>query len=69
MPLSALISNIGFGRLFQEERPVWHIINCNALPKDYKETKAEEAHLKNKQITMFPDIEYPSNHASEQQVA
>ncbi|RVX05241.1 Protein OS-9-like [Vitis vinifera] len=51
---------------FQEERPVWHIINCNALPKDYKETKAEEAPFKNKQITMATDVEYPSNHGSEQ---
>jgi len=28
--------------LFQEERPVWHTINCNALPKDQKESKVEE---------------------------
>ncbi|KAJ7979021.1 OS-9 [Quillaja saponaria] len=29
-------------QLFQEERPVSHIINCNALPKDYKETREGE---------------------------
>ncbi|KAK4854361.1 hypothetical protein QYF36_022739 [Acer negundo] len=23
--------------LFQEERPVWHTIDCNVLPTDYKE--------------------------------
>ncbi|KAJ6958361.1 protein OS-9-like isoform X1 [Populus alba x Populus x berolinensis] len=28
--------------LFQEERPVWHTINCNLLPKDYKEAKQDE---------------------------
>nr|TKR97185.1 protein OS-9-like isoform X1 [Populus alba] len=28
--------------LFQEERPVWHTINCNLLPKDYKEAKPDE---------------------------
>ncbi|XP_009363922.2 protein OS-9 homolog isoform X1 [Pyrus x bretschneideri] len=27
---------------FQSERPVWQTIDCNVLPKDYKETKAEE---------------------------
>ncbi|XAR66833.1 hypothetical protein NMG60_11013182 [Bertholletia excelsa] len=29
--------------LFQEERPVWHTINCNALPKDQKQPKVKEA--------------------------
>ncbi|CAI8587347.1 unnamed protein product [Vicia faba] len=28
--------------LFQEERPVWHTIDCNALPKDYKVSKVRE---------------------------
>lgn len=28
--------------LFQEERPVWHTINCNVLHKDQKEKKPEK---------------------------
>ncbi|XP_076900760.1 protein OS-9 homolog [Bidens hawaiensis] len=28
--------------LFQEERPVWYTINCNPLPKDYKQQKPED---------------------------
>ncbi|PRQ34489.1 hypothetical protein RchiOBHm_Chr5g0069501 [Rosa chinensis] len=28
--------------LFQAERPVWETINCNVLPKDYKETQVED---------------------------
>ncbi|KAE8690964.1 Protein OS-9-like protein [Hibiscus syriacus] len=40
-------------RLFQEERPVWHTINCNALPKD---TKVEDT-----RISMTMDSEEQSN--------
>ncbi|KAF5813241.1 hypothetical protein HanXRQr2_Chr03g0095941 [Helianthus annuus] len=28
--------------LFQEEKPVWYTINCNPLPKDYKQPKMED---------------------------
>ncbi|KAI4344214.1 hypothetical protein L6164_011465 [Bauhinia variegata] len=42
--------------LFQEERPVWHIINCNALQKGYKEKKIDKEH-KNRQIVMVGDTE------------
>ncbi|KAL8223164.1 hypothetical protein R6Q57_020563 [Mikania cordata] len=28
--------------LFKEERPVWYTINCNPLPKDYKQPKVED---------------------------
>ncbi|KAK6944428.1 Protein OS9-like domain [Dillenia turbinata] len=51
--------------LFQEERPVWHTIHCNALPSDYKETKAEQ-NFKDKQIVKVTDVEYPSSYASEE---
>ncbi|KAB1208938.1 Protein OS-9 [Morella rubra] len=47
--------------LFQEERPVWHIINCNVLPKDYKESKVEEESKEN-EIAMVTENEGPSNH-------
>ncbi|KAM3270127.1 protein OS-9 [Capsicum chacoense] len=42
--------------LFQEERPVWHTINCNKLPKDYRETKAEE-NFDDEKIAMVTDSE------------
>ncbi|KAK8655025.1 hypothetical protein V6N13_107617 [Hibiscus sabdariffa] len=48
--------------LFQEERPVWHTINCNALPKDYRDTKVEEP-----RISMIMDSEdQPNNYDSSQ---
>ncbi|XVF47992.1 hypothetical protein PTKIN_Ptkin03bG0154800 [Pterospermum kingtungense] len=47
--------------LFQEERPVWHTINCNVLPKDYKDTKVEDAH-----ITMIMDLEDQSSYDSKE---
>lgn len=52
--------------LFQDERPVWHTINCNALPKDYKEQRTEkDNNFKDKEISMpVPDIEYQSNYGS-----
>ncbi|KDP30206.1 hypothetical protein JCGZ_16988 [Jatropha curcas] len=34
--------------LFEEDRPVWHTINCNVLPKDFKGTKAEKAKTEDK---------------------
>ncbi|KAJ8568655.1 hypothetical protein K7X08_028188 [Anisodus acutangulus] len=42
--------------LFQEERPVWHTINCNKLPKDYREAKVEN--FENEKIAMVTDPEY-----------
>ncbi|XP_050213653.1 protein OS-9 homolog [Mercurialis annua] len=47
---------------FQEERPVWHTINCNALPK---ETKAEKDKTENNQIIVVSDSEYPSTYDSD----
>ncbi|KAF5459262.1 hypothetical protein F2P56_023223 [Juglans regia] len=47
--------------LFQEERPVWHTINCNVLPKDFKETKVEEE-SKEKPILMVTDNDDLSIH-------
>ncbi|XP_015582774.1 protein OS-9 homolog [Ricinus communis] len=52
--------------LFQEERPVWHTIDCNALPKDYEETKAENDKTVDKQIIMVTDAEYPSAYDSDE---
>ncbi|XP_004242724.1 protein OS-9 homolog [Solanum lycopersicum] len=43
--------------LFQEERPVWHTINCNILPKDYRETKVED-NFENEKIAMVTDSKY-----------
>ncbi|XP_010250304.1 PREDICTED: protein OS-9 homolog isoform X2 [Nelumbo nucifera] len=51
--------------LFQEERPVWHTINCNKLPRDRKEKNVESS-SKDRQINMVTDIEFPSNHYSQQ---
>ncbi|XP_011020244.1 PREDICTED: protein OS-9 homolog [Populus euphratica] len=51
--------------LFQEERPVWHTINCNLLPKDYKEAKLDKVEDDDRQIFMAPDID-SSNHDSDE---
>ncbi|XP_041007990.1 protein OS-9 homolog isoform X2 [Juglans microcarpa x Juglans regia] len=48
-------------QLFQEERPVWHTINCNVLHKDFKETKVEEE-SKEKPILMVTDNDGLSIH-------
>ncbi|XP_058722918.1 protein OS-9 homolog [Vicia villosa] len=42
--------------LFQEERPVWHTIDCNALPKDYKVSKVREED-EDTEIVMVTDSE------------
>lgn len=44
-------------RLFQEERPVWHTINCNVLPKEEKEKRPEKEKIEDKQITMVTEDE------------
>jgi len=49
--------------LFQEERPVWHTINCNVLPKGYKQTKVEEE--SKEKIIIVTDNEAPSIYDSE----
>ncbi|KAL9223945.1 hypothetical protein vseg_000027 [Gypsophila vaccaria] len=43
--------------LFQEERPVWHTINCNVIPKDEKETVVGDNQRDNDVIEM-PGLEY-----------
>ncbi|KAK3213066.1 hypothetical protein Dsin_017772 [Dipteronia sinensis] len=48
--------------LFQEERPVWHTIDCNVLPKDYK----EEIKVDKTPIVMVTEDEYPSNDKTEE---
>nr|KJB23599.1 hypothetical protein B456_004G109500 [Gossypium raimondii] len=48
------ITELSTCKLFQEERPVWHTINCNVLPKD---TKVEE----DPHITMIMDSEDQSS--------
>ncbi|CAI0542635.1 unnamed protein product [Linum tenue] len=53
--------------LFQEERPVWHTINCNALPKTYKESKVKKDSTGgDKQIFMVTEVENPTNAQSEE---
>ncbi|GLU09596.1 hypothetical protein SLE2022_264470 [Rubroshorea leprosula] len=42
--------------LFQEERPIWHTIDCNVLPKDYKETGKEKDQFQDKPLTMIADL-------------
>ncbi|KAM0043287.1 hypothetical protein Hdeb2414_s0010g00339491 [Helianthus debilis subsp. tardiflorus] len=42
-------------RLFQEERPVWYPINCNPLPKDYKQRKMEDDVVHEHDIAMVAD--------------
>ncbi|XP_058753438.1 protein OS-9 homolog [Vicia villosa] len=42
--------------LFQEERPVWHTIDCNALPKDFKVSKVREED-EDTEIVMVTDSE------------
>jgi protein OS-9 len=44
---------------------VWHTINCNVLPKDYKETKVEEE-SKEKKIIIGSDEEGPSIYDSKE---
>ncbi|KAF8033881.1 hypothetical protein BT93_C0223 [Corymbia citriodora subsp. variegata] len=41
--------------LFQEERPVWHTINCNALHKDQKEERPEKEKIDDEQIVMVTE--------------
>ncbi|PIA42250.1 hypothetical protein AQUCO_02000011v1 [Aquilegia coerulea] len=52
--------------MFQEQRPVWHTINCNELPKDAKPTEKEESSSKDEQIAMITDNKVPSNYDAEQ---
>nr|GEX10410.1 hypothetical protein [Tanacetum cinerariifolium] len=51
--------------LFQEERPVSYIINCNPLPKDYKQPKMEDDVVQEHKIDMVTDkkISAPSHSA------
>ncbi|KAM7508276.1 hypothetical protein LguiA_018729 [Lonicera macranthoides] len=56
--------------LFQEERPVWHIINCNVLPKDYTEPKREQESSQNeKKITMVTDLDNPPSNLDSEEYA
>lgn len=46
--------------LFQEERPVWHTIHCNALPKEETKTvSAETFSSGGGKITMVTNLAYP----------
>ncbi|KAB5551871.1 PROTEIN OS-9 [Salix viminalis] len=51
--------------LFQEERPVWHTINCNLLPKDYKQAKPDKVKADDKHIFMATDIDSSSHDSDE----
>ncbi|KVI00512.1 Mannose-6-phosphate receptor binding domain-containing protein [Cynara cardunculus var. scolymus] len=50
--------------LFLEERPVWHTINCNPLPKDYKQPKMEDDIIQGPKIVMVTDKESSSSSSS-----
>jgi protein OS-9 len=43
---------------------VWHTINCNVLPKGYKQTKVEEE--SKEKIIIVTDNEAPSIYDSEE---
>lgn len=47
--------------LFQEERPVWYTINCNPLPRDYKQPKIEDDMPDEHKILMVIDKEPSSS--------
>ncbi|CAH1449141.1 unnamed protein product [Lactuca virosa] len=51
-------------QLFQEERPVWYTINCNPLPKDYKQPKIEDDITHEQKILMVIDEEPSSSSSS-----
>ncbi|KAG5105981.1 hypothetical protein JHK82_042951 [Glycine max] len=42
--------------LFQEERPVWHTIDCNVLPKDHVDAKVRRQN-ENTEIVIVKDFE------------
>ncbi|KAF2317134.1 hypothetical protein GH714_012053 [Hevea brasiliensis] len=42
-------------RLFQEERPVWHTINCKGLPENSKELRQRNTKLKLEPTTRAPE--------------
>ncbi|MFS7966446.1 putative mannose-6-phosphate receptor binding domain superfamily, protein OS9 [Helianthus anomalus] len=46
--------------LFQEERPVWYTINCNPVPKDYKQRNVEDDVVQEHKIAMVTDKVSPS---------
>ncbi|KAK3007649.1 hypothetical protein RJ639_013883 [Escallonia herrerae] len=52
--------------LFQEERPQWQSINCNVLPKDYKEPKMEDNSFQDEKIAMVTGIDHTSKMDSEE---
>ncbi|CAN1290002.1 Protein OS-9 homolog [Linum perenne] len=55
------ITELSTCKLFQEERPVWHTINCNVMRKDYKESKVEKEKSENKQIIMVTEVRNVAN--------
>lgn len=46
-------------RMFQEERPVWHVINCNILPTDVNEDTKAESSRDEQKIKLVTEVEYP----------
>ncbi|XP_044472217.1 protein OS-9 homolog [Mangifera indica] len=52
--------------LFQEQRSVWHTINCNVLPKDYKVTKVGEDKDESEQILKVTDDASSSNYETQE---
>ncbi|XP_076929519.1 protein OS-9 homolog [Bidens hawaiensis] len=52
--------------LFQEERPVWYTINCNPLPKDYKQQNPEDDIIHEHNIVTVTDKSSSSSSVSEE---
>ncbi|XP_077218904.1 ER lectin-like protein [Tasmannia lanceolata] len=48
--------------MFQEERPVWHTINCNEMPA---EAGGSEKNIRDKPITMVTDTKIPTQYEPE----
>lgn len=46
---------------------MWHTINCNKLPKDYRKTNVEE-NFENEKIAMVTDSEYQPSFDSDEHV-
>ena len=53
-------------RLFHEESPVWHTINCNTFPKEYKEATVEGDYFQDEKIDMVTELVHPSGFNSEE---
>ncbi|XP_068637708.1 protein OS-9 homolog isoform X1 [Aristolochia californica] len=54
--------------MFQEERAVWHTINCNEMPtgEGYKASVNEHSFKKDKSVLMITEVDEPTQYAREE---